>query len=159
HGHVAAGTKPSLFRRFHAAFERRFEAFRDVYVRGLDWALHHRKTVFASFAVAVVGAALLVPHVGRDFFPSVDAGQIRMHVTAPAGTRIEETEKEFTAVAKAIEQIMPEQERHGTTDIIGVPDGINLAVTDSNIISSADGEMLISLNENHKTGTAEYVKR
>src|SRR4051794_2105219 len=148
-----------VFTRFHLGFERRFEAFRDGYVRGLDWALHHRGTVFATFGVAVAAAALLVPHVGRDFFPKVDAGQIRMHVIAPAGTRIEETEKQFSAVAAAVHQIIPDNEREGVTDIIGVPDGINLAVTDSNIISSADGEMLISLNEDHKTGTAEYVRR
>src|SRR4051794_13597019 len=78
-GRKAAG----FFRRFHLAFERRFEAFRDTYVRGLDWALHHNRAVFAVFGVAVAIAALLVPHVGQDFFPKVDAGQIRMHVTAP----------------------------------------------------------------------------
>lgn len=155
HGEPARG----IFGRINAGFNRGFESFRHGYVNLLDWALHHRKTVFAVFGVAIASALALAPFVRRDFFPSVDAGQIRMHVTAPAGTRIEETEKEFTAVAKAVEEIIPAQDRHGTTDIIGVPDGINLAVTDSNIISSADGEMLISLNENHKTGTAEYVKR
>src|SRR3954451_367753 len=69
-------SRPGFFRRFHLGFERRFEAFRDRYVRGLDWALHHRKTVFATFFVAVIGAAALIPFVGRDFFPLVDAGQI-----------------------------------------------------------------------------------
>ena len=110
----------------------------------LDWALHHRKTVFATFGVAVVAAAALVPFVGRDFFPTVDAGQIRLHVTAPAGTRIEETEKHFTAVAEAVRELDPEHDRDTIIDIIGVPDGINLAVTDSNILSSADGEMLVA---------------
>lgn len=143
--------------RFQLGFERKFEAFRAAYVRGLDWALHHRKTVFATFGIAVLGAALLVPHVGRDFFPSVDAGQIRMHVTAAAGTRIEETEKEFTAVATAVRELIPEHDRGTITDIIGVPDGINLAVTDSNIISSADGEMLIGLTEDRSRGTHDYV--
>jgi multidrug efflux pump subunit AcrB len=157
-GHEAHAGKPSVFKRFHNAFERRFEAFRDAYVRGLDWALHHRKTVFGAFAVSVVGAGLLVPFVGRDFFPAVDAGQIRMHVTAPAGTRIEETEKRFTAVAAAVRDLIPEHDRGTITDVIGVPDGINLAVTDSNIISSADGEMLIGLTEHRKQGTHAYVK-
>ncbi|MDB5295057.1 MAG: Cobalt-zinc-cadmium resistance protein CzcA, partial [Phycisphaerales bacterium] len=149
---------PGFFRRFHHGFERRFEAFRDRYVRGLDWALGHRKSVFGAFAVAVVAAGLLVPHVGRDFFPAVDAGQIRMHVTAPAGTRIEETEKRFSAVAAAVRELIPEQDRGTITDIIGVPDGINLAVTDSNIISSADGEMLVGLTEHRSKGTYAYVK-
>jgi multidrug efflux pump subunit AcrB len=150
--------RPGFFRRLHLGFERRFEAFRDAYVRGLDWALHHRKTVFATFGVAVVGAGLLVPYVGRDFFPRVDAGQIRMHVTAAPGTRIEETEKQFTAVAAAVRELIPEQDRGAITDVIGVPDGINLAVTDSNIISAADGEMLIGLTEHRTRGTHEYVK-
>jgi multidrug efflux pump subunit AcrB len=151
--------KTGFFGRIIEGFERRFDAFRHGYVNLLDWALHHRKAVFAVFLGAVVSALALAPFVGRDFFPAVDAGQIRLHVVAPAGTRIEESEKLFTAVAGAVKQIIPEHERHSITDIIGVPDGINLAVTDSNIVSSADGEMLISLDEHHKTGTAEYVKQ
>src|SRR3954467_9052018 len=151
--------KTGFFGRIVTAFEQRFENFRHGYVSLLDWALHHRKTVFGVFGVAVLSALALVPFVGRDFFPAVDAGQIRMHVVAPAGTRIEQTEKQFSAVAAAVHQIIPDDEREQITDVIGVPDGINLAVTDSNIISSADGEMLISLNEHHKTGTAEYVKK
>jgi multidrug efflux pump subunit AcrB len=91
-----------FFARIHAGFERGFASFRDGYVNLLDWALHRRKTVFAVFGVAVASAAALAPFVGRDFFPAVDAGQIRMHVTAPAGTRIEETEKHFSAVAAAV---------------------------------------------------------
>jgi multidrug efflux pump subunit AcrB len=150
--------KPGLFRRFHLGFERRFEAFRETYVRGLNWALHHRKTVFATFGVGVIGAGLLVPRVGRDFFPRVDAGQIRLHVTAPAGTRIEETEKRFTEVAQAVRELIPAGDRGTITDVIGVPDGINLAVTDSNIISSADGEMLVGLAEHRTRGTDDYVK-
>jgi multidrug efflux pump subunit AcrB len=146
-----------FFRRFHLAFERRFESFREAYVRGLDWALHHNKVVFAVFGASLLLAALLVPHVGQDFFPAVDAGQIRMHVTAPAGTRIEETEKHFTAVAQAVRELIPEHDRGTITDVIGVPDGINLAVTDSNILSSADGEMLIGLAEHRSRATQEYV--
>ena len=148
-----------FFGRINSGFNRAFEFFREGYVNLLDWALHHRKAVFGVFGVGIASTMVLVPFVGRDFFPSVDAGQIRMHVIAPAGTRIEQTEKLFSAVARAVDELIPAEERHSITDIIGVPDGINLAVTDSNIISSADGEMLISLTENHKTPTAQYVKR
>ena len=155
HDKPAAG----FFGHINARFNRAFEAFRHGYVNLLDWALHHRKTVFALFGVGIASALILVPFVGRDFFPAVDAGQIRLHVIAPPGTRIEETEKQFSAVARAVDELIPRGERHGVTDIVGVPDGINLAVTDSNIISSADGEMLISLTEDHKVGTAEYVRR
>jgi CzcA family heavy metal efflux pump len=153
------GPSQGFFGRIFAGFNRGFESFRDGYVTLLDWALQHRRTVLAITAVMLISALALAPFVGRDFFPAVDAGQIRMHVIAPAGTRIEETEKQFSAVAAAVRRIIPEGENEGITDIIGVPDGINLAVTDSNIISSADGEMLISLREGHKVGTAEYVKK
>jgi multidrug efflux pump subunit AcrB len=149
----------SVFGRINAAFNRGFDSFRHGYVSLLDWALHHRKTVFGVFGVAVISTVVLLPFVGRDFFPAVDAGQIRMHVIAPAGTRIEQTEKDFTAVASAVREMIPDQERSQITDVIGVPDGINLAVTDSNIISPADGEMLISLKDDHKVGTADYVKK
>src|SRR5262249_24561526 len=98
---------PGIFGRINAGFNRGFEALRHCYCDLLDWALDHLKTVFAVFGVAVVSALVLVPFVGRDFFPSVDAGQIRMHVIAPPGTRIEETEKQFSAVAKAVEDLIP----------------------------------------------------
>ena len=155
HGEPVRG----FFGRINERFNHAFESLRHGYVNLLDWALHHRKTVFAVFGVAVTSSLVLLPFVGRDFFPTVDAGQIRMHVIAPPGTRIEATEKRFSAVARAVEQLIPQEERHSITDIIGVPDGINLAVTDSNIISSADGEMLISLNDDHKIRTDEYVRR
>ena len=108
--------------------------------------------MFAVFGVAVASAALLVPFVGRDFFPTVDAGQIRLHVTAPAGTRIEETEQHFTAVAAAVREIIPEHDRGDDhRHRSACPTAINLAVTDSNIISSADGEMLIALTSRRTT--------
>src|SRR5439155_348926 len=84
--------------RFHEAFNRGFERARGRYVEALGWTLGHRRAVFAVFGVTVASAAILLPFVGRDFFPKVDAGQIRLHVTAPAGTRIEETERYFTDV-------------------------------------------------------------
>jgi multidrug efflux pump subunit AcrB len=114
--------------------------------------------VFGVFAVALASAAALVPFVGRDFFPKVDAGQIRLHVTAPAGTRIEETERRFGQVEDTIRRVIPERERTAIVDNIGVPQGINLAVTESSTISSADGEILVSLRPEHTRGTAEIVR-
>src|SRR3954454_2240548 len=117
--------KTGFFGGIVNGFERRFDAFRHGCVALLDWALHHRKCVFAVLGVAIVATLALLPFVGRDFFPTVDAGQIRMHVLSAPGTRIESTEKQFTAVAQAVRDIIPEHDLHSITDIIGVPDGIN----------------------------------
>jgi multidrug efflux pump subunit AcrB len=144
--------------RFHEAFNDGFERVRERYVQALEWTLTHRRAVFAVFGVAGAAAAILLPFVGRDFFPKVDAGQIRLHVTAPAGTRIEETEHYFKEVEDAIRRIIPERERSVVLDNIGVPQGINLAVTETSTISSADGEILVNLRPDKRRGTASYMR-
>ena len=140
-----APAAPGPFGRIHQRFEAGFERFRAGYLRVLEAALAHPRRVFAWFGVALLGAACLVPLVGRDFFPSVDAGQIRLHVNAPAGTRLEETERLFTQVEEAIRELIPARDRASILDLIGMPGGYNLAVTDSANVSSADGEILVSL--------------
>ena len=75
---------------------------REKYRAGLEWALHHRRLVLSEFAIVLGSAVLVVPLTGRDFFPLVDAGQFRLHVRAPAGTRLEETDQIFNAVEAAI---------------------------------------------------------
>lgn len=153
------GPRPSFFGRVHGAFNRGFEELRDRYVAGLGWALAHRPRVFAFFGLAVLSAALLAPQVGRDFFPKVDAGQIRLHVTAPAGTRLEETERIFSKVEAAIARIVPESDREAILDNIGLPDGINLGITDSANLSTADGEILVSLRHDRQGRTEDYIRR
>ena len=148
----------NIFARTHRAFNRRFDRFRTSYVGGLNWALCHRAVVFIVFGILVGVTAVLVPFVGRDFFPSVDAGQIRMQVKAPPGTRIEETERYFTQVGDAVRRVIPEQDIELVLDNIGVPDRINLAVTESSTISSADGEILVSLSHDREGSTPEYVE-
>src|SRR6266540_3966215 len=152
------GPATSALARFHQAFNRGFERFREGYLDALGWTLQHRPAVFAIFGLGVLSAAVLLPFVGRDFFPKVDAGQIRLHVTAPAGTRIEETERYFGQVEEAIRQIIPERERRVILDNIGVPQGINLAVTETSTISSADGEILVNLRPEKERSTASYVR-
>src|SRR5437899_2618828 len=152
------GATSGALGRFHEAFNGAFERARERYVQALGWTLGHRRAVFAVFGVTVASAAILLPFVGRDFFPKVDAGQIRLHVTAPAGTRIEETERYFTDVEDAIRRIVPEPERAVILDNIGVPQGINLAVTETSTISSADGEVLVNLRPDKRRGTASYVR-
>src|SRR5262249_57068122 len=142
--------------RLPLRFEAGFERLRGAYVALLAGALARRKTVFVAFAGSVLAAAALVPLVGRDFFPTIDAGQVRLHVTAPPGTRIEETERYFSRVEDAIRRIIPAEDRVTLVDNIGVPDGINLGVTQSSTISAADGEILINLNPKRKGSTEEY---
>ncbi len=144
---------------FHRGFERGFEGFRNGYVGMLNWGLFHRMAIFLVFgAVGVVSLAVL-PFVGQDFFPLVDAGQIRMHVTVPAGTRLEESELIFGKVENVIREIIPESERSQILDNIGLPQPINMAFTDTPTISSADGEILISLTHERKFATQEYIRR
>lgn len=147
------------FALFHHGFERGFERFRNGYVKLLNWGLFHRLTIFLVFGAVGVVSLMVLPFVGRDFFPLVDAGQIRMHVTVPAGTRLEETEMIFGKVENVIREIIPAEERRQILDNIGLPQPINMAFTDTPTISSADGEILISLARDHKIDTQEYVRR
>jgi multidrug efflux pump subunit AcrB/DNA-binding MarR family transcriptional regulator len=145
--------------QFHATFNRGFEHFRRFYGGLLDWALDHRLCVIAAFAIlVVVSCGLLLPRVGEDFFPTVDAGQIRLHVRCAPGTRIEETELRFARVEDAIRQTIPPSEIVTVLDNMGIPNsGINLSLSDGSMMSPADGEILISLKEGHHP-TADYLR-
>ncbi|MEO6601923.1 MAG: efflux RND transporter permease subunit [Polyangiaceae bacterium] len=159
HAHAPQG-KPGLAKRFFAAFDRGFERLRGGYGGWLAWALEHRlgfATAFLSFVVASV--LLLTPLLGRDFFPSVDAGLIKLHVRGAPGLRIEETEKRFAAMEAAIKTVIPAGEIATMLDILGVPNsGLNLSLSEGALISPSDGQILISLKEDHAP-TAEYVRK
>lgn len=145
--------------RVHHAFNRYFDQLRDFYGICLATALQHRLPVTLAFMILVICTSTLLPLLGRDFFPSVDSGQIRMHVRAPAGTRIEETERWFGRIANVVREIIPNHELKTIIDNIGVPNsGINLALSDGSLMSSADGEMLIALHEDHAP-TAQYIAK
>ncbi|MFO0675210.1 MAG: efflux RND transporter permease subunit [Polyangiaceae bacterium] len=150
--------EPGLFGRLQAKFEEAFEKFRAGYVGLLEWCLDHRKSVFVAFGLAAAFAAFLVPHVGRDFFPNVDGGQVRLHVSAPPGTRIEETERWFSEVEHEIRELVPANDRKSILDLIGMPGGYNLAMTDSGNVSSSDGEILMALDEKRTTPTEDIVR-
>src|SRR5205809_243005 len=121
-------------------------------------ALSRRGRVLATCAVVVVSGLVLLPFLGRDFFPTVDTGQFRLHVRAPAGTRIEETEQVFADVEAAIRRIIPRDEIVSVIDNIGQPQPINLAFTDSVTLGSSDGEILVSLNPDRHQPTARWTK-
>ena len=156
--HVDDPSKRGLFARIHHGFNDRFERFRATYMALLAWALSHRKTVFGTFIVAGLAAAALVPFVGRDFFPTIDAGQVRLHVTTPPGTRIEETERWFSRVEEQIRAVVPNADRESILDQIGTPGGYNLSITDSSNVSSADGEILITLHHKRSRSTQDTVR-
>lgn len=156
-GH-AAPQKAGLFARVHLGFEAGFEAVRASYAGLLARALGRRKTVFAAFAAVVAATVALVPFVGRDFFPQVDAGQFRLHVTAPPGTRIEETERWFSRVEDRIRAVVPEEDRLSILDFIGIPGGYNLSITDSSNVGSTDGEILVTLAPERSLATADIVR-
>jgi CzcA family heavy metal efflux pump len=150
----------SIFWRLHTAFNHRFNAMRDRYHSALNWSLSHRIWVLFVAIAFCTSAAVLFPFVGQDFFPQVDAGQFRLHVRAPAGTRIEETERFFGQVENRIRQVIPAEEVTTILDNIGLPvGGVNLAFSDSATIGSADGEILVSLNQEHHGSTWQYVKK
>jgi multidrug efflux pump subunit AcrB len=145
--------------RVHEGFNWFFEKVKDRYAAALDWALGHRLVVLGSFLVFVGFSGWLATQVGEDFFPEVDAGQFRMHVRAPAGSRIEQTEALFAEVEQVIREVVPARELDSILDNIGLPViGVNLAYSDGATIGRFDGEILVSLKE-RSVPTKEYVSR
>lgn len=150
---------PGLIGRVHNGFNHVFERLRERYQGALEWALEHRRAVVFGFLGFCLGSFILLPFIGEDFFPAVDAGQFRLHVRTPAGTRLEETERLFGQVEDAIRRIVPREELELILDNIGLPSiGINLAYSDSATVGLSDGEILVALKEKHRP-TREYVKR
>ncbi len=147
----------SIFGKMHAGFERGFSHMREGYRGILEAALAHRVvtiSVFGAFSLLAFG---MVPYLGQDFFPSVDAGEFRLHVRAPAGTRLEETERIFGQVDALIRRTVPKDELRMVLDNIGLPSsGTNLALIDAAMIGPGDGEILVALTPEHQP-TAKYV--
>lgn len=143
----SAGSR-NWFARFHQRSEHGFELFRRGYLRVLTMLLKRRLIIpiVAALMLALGGVMLTV--VGRDFFPAIDGGQIKLHVRAPAATRIEATERIFHEIEDKIRQVIPAGERELIVDDIGVPQRpYNLAFTDDSTINVNDGVILISLKE------------
>ncbi len=144
--------------RFQRAFEARFERVRGGY-HGLLTLAMARRPVFVIGFLGFVGLSfLLVPYLGRNFFPSVDAGSILMHVRTQVGTRVEETANQLADVQKAIRKIIPPSEIETLADNIGMPiSGINMTYNNTGVIGPADGDIQIKLKEGHRP-TDEYVQ-
>ena len=140
-------------------FEHGFARFREGYRRMLGTVLAHRRAFVILFLVFCIGTWLLIPKLGQDFFPSVDAGQFRLHVRAPGGTRIEETTRLVDRIESEIREEIPAGEISGILDNIGLPfGGVPLTYIDNGLTGSGDGDILVSLNPDHRP-TDGYVRR
>ena len=155
-----AGEEQGFFRRYQQAFERNFEKFREGYRRALETALRRPKLFAACFLAFCGASAGITLILGRDFFPKVDAGQIRLHMRTRTGLRIEETARSADEVDTAIRETIPKKELVTLLDNIGLPySGINLSYSNAGTIGTCDAEILVQLKEERGHPTSEYVRR
>ena len=148
-----------IFARIHHGFESGFEAIRRSYSNLLQLCLDHRALFAGCFLVFCLGSLPLVVRLGQDFFPTVDAGQLRLHLRAKTGTRIEETARVTSEAEDVIRRVIPASELGGILDNIGLPtSGINLSYSNSETVGNFDAEILVSLQAKHHP-TAGYVQK
>ena len=153
-----AGEKMGFFRRYQQGFERAFERFREGYRTALNSALRVPKLFSLCFLAFCVFSALIVTVLGRDFFPQVDAGQIRLHMRARTGLRIEETARLADEVNGVIRETIPKNELITVLDNIGLPySGLNLTYSNAGTIGTSDAEILVQLNEERGKPTITYI--
>ncbi len=145
--------------RFQRGFESRFEKFRESYRNLLVMALVHRRVFIAGFLVVVVASFALLPALGSNFFPSVDSGEIALHVRPQVGTRIEDASAMFGNIEQDIRKTIPPGELSSIVDNIGLPvSSINTVYNNSGLIGYQDGDIFVSLKSNHHP-TADYVRQ
>jgi CzcA family heavy metal efflux pump len=155
----AAAARPNAWQRFQRRFEAGFERLRGRYQGLLTTVLHRQRVFIPVFLAGVLLSLLLLPLLGRNFFPEVDAGQIKLHVRVPSGIRVEQTAALVDHVEDAVRRVIPARELASVVDNIGLPvSGINLTYGNSGTVGSGDADILISLKEDHEP-TADYVAR
>jgi multidrug efflux pump subunit AcrB len=142
----------------HEAIEHQLERMKEGHAQALGWAMDHRKATLAFFVIFVLCSGMLIPLIGTDFFPTVDSGELRLHVRAPAGTRLEETAKIFNQIENTIRKTIPPDQISLILDNIGTPGSLNLAFSNSGTIGSFDGEIDVSLSPHHSP-TEEYARK
>ena len=144
--------------RYHVKFAEHFQRFRKSYGSKLQWSLENRSIVLIVFGMLFVSALLISPFIGQDFFPTVDAGQLRLHVRAASGTRIEVTAEIFSEVENEIRKVIDPEDIEMLIDNIGLnPVPYTLAFGDSATVGGFDGEILISLKPERKNSTQQYM--
>jgi multidrug efflux pump subunit AcrB len=148
-----------FFGAFNREFNRRFESFREGYRDILAMCLRNTRIVVILFVGFAAASMFLVPWLGQDFFPAVDAGQFTLHVRAKSGTRIEEVARQVDQIEAAIRQEIPKEQLKGIIDNVGLPySGINLSYSNSGVASAADADILVSLYPKHDP-TGKFVSR
>jgi CzcA family heavy metal efflux pump len=158
HEHRAEAPK-SFMGRFQRGFERKFEDFRRGYERLLETTLEHRGVFVLCFLAFCFLSLGLFMFLGRDFFPQVDAGQLRLHVRGRSGLRVEETARLCDEVESVLRQEIPKKELQTILDNIGLPNsGINQSYSSNGTIGTSDAEILIALDPEHHHPTAGYVR-
>jgi multidrug efflux pump subunit AcrB len=164
HDAAAKTERPHALARFQERFERGFEAMRGRYQALLAMAVRSGPRFAAIFLGCMAATALLafplgpLPGLGQDFFPSVDGGQIKLHVLARTGTRIEETAALCDAIEASIRKVIPREQLGNIVDNLGLPySGINLAYSTSAPVGPGDADIFVNLNEGHKA-TSGYVR-
>src|ERR1700741_4182718 len=148
----------NLLVRLQRRLEQAFETFRHSYRSLLEVCLHHRRVFLIVFFACSLGSlAILIPWLGRDFFPSVDSGTFKLHMRAPTGMRIEETANLCDLVEQSIRKQIPADEVHSVIDNIGLPySGINLSYSNSAPVGTSDADILVTLSVNHHP-TDNYI--
>jgi len=145
--------------RLQRRFEQGFDVFRAAYFHVLNAAMNHRRRFVIGFFTCVALSFVLVPWLGRDFFPAVDAGQIKIHLRAKVGTRLEATTQLAQMIETDIRHLIPPEELGSVVTNLGLTvSGINMVYSNTGTIGPQDGDMLISLNENHAP-TEHHVQR
>lgn len=153
------GAKPNLFMRLYQRFDAGFERMRAAYIVILSTLLVRRRVFATGFLAFCILSTGLVFVLGEDFFPTVDAGDIRLHFRAPTGTRIEETARLADEIEQVIREVVPGTELETVLDNLGLPySGINLSYSNAGTIGTLDGEIQVALKEDHKP-TAQYVDK
>jgi multidrug efflux pump subunit AcrB len=159
HEQPRKSSRTNLAGRFYQGFNRRFEAFREGYRDFLSICLRHPGTtgvIFVGFSLLSMG---LLPFLGQNFFPAVDAGQFDLHVRMRSGTRIEETARRVDLIEQMIRQVIPSGQLDGIIDNLGIPySGINTSYNTTGTVSAADGDILVSLRPEHEA-TNQFIRR
>ncbi|WP_414439270.1 efflux RND transporter permease subunit [Burkholderia sp. 22PA0106] len=158
----APGRRPSRFARIHHGFDRAFERLRAGYIVLLGMLIVRRRAAAIAFLGFCVLSTGLIFVLGRDFFPSVDAGNIRLHMRAQTGIRIEETARLADQVEKVVREVVPADQLETIVDNLGLPSsGINLSYSNAGTIGTLDGEIMIALKEGHPpaNGYVETLRR
>jgi multidrug efflux pump subunit AcrB len=159
HQYPVQEQRNGIFARIHRGFESGFDAVKRSYSNLLQLCLNHRALFAGGFLVFCLASLALAGHLGQDFFPSVDAGQLRLHLRAKTGTRIEETARATSEAEDVIRRMIPASELGGILDNIGLPtSGINLSYSNSETVGTFDSEILVSLQAKHRP-TADYVQK